>query len=178
MSNMTLVDASSWTGALYRLWHGESRKTGIADIENIISQTIDAITTHSRKKSFLKLIINALASTRVGIESMMTTYRDDPAMIGRLQVQLTNIDLQLEEHRDLIKGYTVDGADENIVDAVVQGTDTDDKEGLKRFLMGSSNSDEKITDRADRERYEREKAEYRRRRRRAKQSMEESENIE
>jgi len=134
MSNMTLVDSSSWTGAIYRFWYGESRKTGMSDIENIISQTIDAIGTHNKKPAFLKLIINALASTRVGLESMTTTYRDDPAMIGRLQVQLTNIDLQLEEHRDLIKGYT--NAEKNVVDDVVKATDTDDKEGLRNFLLG------------------------------------------
>lgn len=135
MSNMKLVDSTSWTGAIYRFWYGESRKTGMSDIENIISQTIDAIGTHKTKPAFLKLIINALASTRVGLESMTTTYRDDPAMIGRLQVQLTNIDLQLEEHRDLIKGYT---NDEKIIDDVVKAADTDDKEGLRNFLRGNS----------------------------------------
>lgn len=138
MSNMTLIDASSWTGALYRFWYGESRKTGMADIENIISQTIDAITTHKHKPAFLRLIINALASTRVGLESMTTTYRNDPAMIGRLRVQLTNIDLQLGEHRDLIKGYRNQEPDEKIINAVVQGTDTNDKEGLRNFLMGKT----------------------------------------
>ena len=105
MSNMTIVEASSWAGKFQRAWNNENRKTNMTDIENIISQTIDCINTHKKNPAFLRLIINALADTRVGIESMITTYRNDQAMIGRLQVQLTNIDLQLEKHRHLIKGY-------------------------------------------------------------------------
>lgn len=169
LSNMTLIDSSSWTGALYRFWYGESRKTGISDIENIISQTIDAIATHKNKPAFLRLIINALASTRVGLESMITTYRDDPAMIGRLQVQLTNIDLQLEEHRDLIKGYSKSSEDgktiEKAVDSVVESSDAPDKEGLRKFLLGqqlsasgdsnsnnNSNSTNSLTETSDKDR--------------------------
>jgi hypothetical protein len=143
---MTLVDASSWTGAFWRAWYGESRKSVMADIENIISQTIDSIGTHREQPAFLRLIINALASTRVGLESMFTTYRNDPAMIGRLQVQLTNIDLQLEKHRDLIKGYKA--PDEKIIDEMVQNSDSPDTDGFKKFLMsqhssntGNNNSD-------------------------------------
>lgn len=134
MSSMKLVDSSSWYGAVYRFWYGESRKTVISEIENIITQTIDSIRTHRTKPGFLKLIINALASTRVGLESMLSTYRDDPAMRGRLQVQLANIDFQLEEHQDLIKGYTTD---EKIIDEVVKETESEDKEGLRNFLRGN-----------------------------------------
>lgn len=136
MSNMTLVESTSWYGSFYRFWYGESRKTVISEIEDIIGQTIDAIVAHKSKTSFLKLIINALASTRVGIESMKNTYRGDPAMIGKLQVQLTNIDLQLEEHRHLITGYA--HHDEKIVNEVVETAETSDKEGFKNFLMGNS----------------------------------------
>jgi hypothetical protein len=140
MSNMTLVDASSWSGAFWRAWYGESRKTVMTDIENIISQTIDSIVTHREQPAFLRLIINALASTRVGLESMSTTYRNDPAMIGRLLVQLTNIDLQLEKHRDLIKGYKDKAPDEKIIDALVQNSDSPDTEGFRKFLLSQSSS--------------------------------------
>ena len=133
LSKMTLVNSSSWTGALYRFIHGETRKTGITDIENIISETVDSINTHKKNLPFLKLIINAMASTRVGIESMIITYRDDPAMIGRIRVQLTEIDLQLEKHRELIKGYIID---DDMIEDVVNATETDDKEGLRQFLKG------------------------------------------
>ena len=84
ITNMTFVDSSSWYGSFYRTWFGESRKTSISAIEKIISETIDSISIHQNNKSFLKLIINALASTKVGLETMTTTYRGDPDMIGRL----------------------------------------------------------------------------------------------
>lgn len=105
MNNMTLIDSSSWLGAAYRAWYGESRKTVMPDVEKIISETIDSVQTHRNNKEFLSLIINALSETRLGLESMMSTYRSDPDMIGRLKVQLKSIDLQLEKHRHLIKGY-------------------------------------------------------------------------
>lgn len=140
MSNMTLVDSTSWIGSIYRSWYGESRKTVIADIGDIINQTIEAIATHRNKPGFLRLLINALASTRVGIESMKNTYRNDPAMISSIQVQLTNIDLQLQEYRHLITGYASSSknVDENIINEMVETSETNDKEGFKNFLMGTS----------------------------------------
>lgn len=143
MSSMTLVDGSSWWGALYRSYHGESRKSVMTDIEKIISETIDAIKMHSGRKTFLSLIINALAGTRVAIESMTTTYKDDPDMISRIRVQLQNIDLQLDRYRHMIKGYVGDDIkdyQEKIIDAVVNSSDTADKAGLKNFLMGKTPS--------------------------------------
>jgi len=106
ISNMTLVDGSSWWGTLWRGWYyGENKKTVMTEISKIVNETIDAITTHKNRDEFLKLIVNALANTRVGIESMKTTYRHSPETISHLDVQLTNIDLQLNRYRYLIKGY-------------------------------------------------------------------------
>jgi len=148
MSNMTLVDSTSWLGSIYRSWYGESRKTVIADIGDIINQTIDAISAHRNKPGFLRLLINALASTRVGIDSMKNTYRNDPAMISSIQVQLTNIDLQLQEYRHLITGYASSSKtiDENIVNEMVETTETNDKEGFKNFLMGNSSVTQSVKD--------------------------------
>jgi len=117
MSDSSFTDTTSWVGKwggkFWRFWwYKEDRNTVMSDIENLITDTIDAINTHKDREAFLRLIINALASTRVGLHSMTTTYRDDPALIGRLQVQLTNIDLQLEKYRYLIKGY--DEKDDNV----------------------------------------------------------------
>lgn len=190
MSSMTLIDSSSWLGAVYRGWKGETRKTAISDIENIISQTIDEIHTHRNKPAFLRLIINALASTRVGLESMLTTYRDDPSMIGDVKVQLANIDLRLEEHRDLIKGYTNEkkytNNEKKIIDEMVNSSDMNDKDGMRNFLIGnqslphhnrssSSNSNNNsessdLSEQRDRDR--------RRRRHRVKHSTDGSENAE
>lgn len=145
ITNMTLIDASSWSGAIYRAWFGESRKTAISDIEKIISETIDSISIHIHNNAFLRLIINALASTRVGLETMTTTYRSDPDMIGRLKVQLTNIDLQLEEYRPLIKGYKTK-EEATIIERVVQSVETDDKESFRNFLTGNTEPLKPVSD--------------------------------
>lgn len=145
ITNMTLIDASSWSGAIYRAWFGESRKTAISDIEKIISETIDSISIHIHNNAFLRLIINALASTRVGLETMTTTYRSDPDMIGRLKVQLTNIDLQLEEYRPLIKGYK-SKEDATIIEKVVQSAETADKESFRNFLTGNTDTLKPVSD--------------------------------
>jgi len=174
MTNMTLIDATSWSGAFWRAWYGESRKTVMSDIENIVSETVDAINQHKKKGDFLRLIVNALASTRVGLESMKTTYRSDPSTIGRLEVQLKNIDLQLEKYRNLIKGYSgseTSETSEKIIDTVVQNTETSDKEGLRDFLLGKNLTAEKVPEKP----VEKEK---RHRRRRVRQSTDGSESHE
>ena len=100
MTNMTFSDATSWVDAFWRGWYyRETKKTLISDIEKIINETIDAINNHQHNLDFLGLIINALAATRVGIESMTTTYRTHPETVGQIKVQLQNIDLQLNRCR-------------------------------------------------------------------------------
>lgn len=105
MSNMTFVDCNSWFGAFQRNWNGESRKSLIAAIEQIVGETTESINSHYDNDFLLRLIINALPEARLGVESLKITYREDPEIISRVSVQLTNIDLQLERFRDLIKGY-------------------------------------------------------------------------
>lgn len=140
MTNMTLADASSWVDAFWRRWYGESKKSVLSDVEKIISETIDSITVHQNKPEFLRLIINALASTRVGIESMTTTYRNFPETVGSLKVQLANIDLQLQRHRSMIKGYDNNhtSGEIAIIDTIVKSSDQHDKEGLRQFLLGKT----------------------------------------
>lgn len=105
MSKMTFIDATSWFGAFQRSWNGESRKSLMAAVEQIIGETTEAINAHFDSEFLLRLIINALPDARLGVESLKTTYRDDPEIISRVSVQLTNIDLQLDKFRELIKGY-------------------------------------------------------------------------
>jgi len=105
MTNMTFVESDSWAGSFYRrYWVKETRKSVISDIEKIVGKTIDSINAH-KDTPFLNIIINALSEAKVGIESLRVTYRDDPEIKSRVSVQLKNIDLQLDAHRHLIKGY-------------------------------------------------------------------------
>lgn len=113
MSDMTFVDASSWVGSVVRAWKGESRKTFINEVEKIISQTLEAINTHKNTEYLLSLIINSLSVTKIGVESLKITYRGDPEMLARIDVQITNMDLPLNKYRGLIKGYRHDGVEKD-----------------------------------------------------------------
>ena len=105
MNNMTLVDSSSWIGAIKRYITGESRDGIIREIRNIVDKAIESIQTH-KDKEFLSLIINKLGQARQGIETLKVTYRSDPKMISRISVILANIDLQLQKNRNFLKGYS------------------------------------------------------------------------
>lgn len=131
MSNMTFVDDDSWIGSFYRrFWVKESRKTVISDIEKIINETIESIKVH-KDTVFLKLIINSLSEARIGIDSMKVTYRDDPNIKSRISVQLKNIDIQLEMHRHLIKGYQT--GPKVVKDMKIHKNDKDDFPQKKLF---------------------------------------------
>lgn len=140
MSNMTIVDGDTWTGAFYRFFKGEDRKTCLTVIENIVSQAIDSISVHERKKSFLALVVNALAEARVGVESMLTTYRDDAETKGKIQVQLTNIDIQLDKYRSLIKGYRPEDNNEYYDSSRnnKNKNDVDSNDGIKNTYLKTS----------------------------------------
>lgn len=129
MSNMTLVDASSWYGSFQRSWQGESRKSLIAAVEQIVSETVEAINEHSIDEFLLRLIINALPKAREGVDSLKITYRSDPEIISRVCVQLTSLDLQLEKYRDLIKGY-----EKEILSSVSNSSEAED---IADFVRGS-----------------------------------------
>jgi hypothetical protein len=105
MSDMSFVKTDSYlVGPIIRWWKGESRKTLVPDIEKIVDEAIIKLTTYKDNEKYVSLIINLLASDRVSIESLITTYREDPKMISNIKVILTNIDLQLDQYRHLIKG--------------------------------------------------------------------------
>lgn len=104
MNDMTLVDAKSWLGAFKRYLNGESREVAIRETKSIVDRAIDSIQTHTAR-DLLTLIVNRLARARRGIETMKTTYRYDPKIIAQINVILSNVDLQLQKNRHLIKGY-------------------------------------------------------------------------
>ena len=99
-----LVDSTSWSGAFYRFYKGENRNNSISKIEQIVSQTIDAIETH-KNTDHIKIIINYFSDAREGVNSLLTVYSDDPDIKARIKVQLDIIDLQLDRFRHLIKGF-------------------------------------------------------------------------
>jgi hypothetical protein len=102
--NRVLVDAESWSGALYRLYKGENRLGVITKVEQIINSAVEAI-ENQKYSEHLSLTINSLYNSYHGLNNLLNTYESDPNMKARINVQLKNIDIQLERYRHLIKGF-------------------------------------------------------------------------
>lgn len=98
LSDMSLVESTSWFGALTRSFKGESRKTMLASTEKIIEETIEAINIYS-SSDYLPLLIHRLYDARRGIDSLKTTYHNDHNTKSRISVILDDIDIQLEKYR-------------------------------------------------------------------------------
>lgn len=102
-SSRSIVE-DTFMGRAYRHWNSEDRIVTMTKIEEIVGRTIDEISNH-QNTNFISILINAFAKARNGIETLLTTYQKDPDIRSRINVQLQNIDLQLNEYRNLIKGY-------------------------------------------------------------------------
>ena len=102
-NNMSFVSADSWIGAFKRAYYQENRETTIQYINNVINSTISAINCYN-ESDYLRNIINSLNGAKIGIEKFQSTYRDDPKLRSKLNVCLSNIGIQLEKYKHLIKG--------------------------------------------------------------------------
>ena len=63
ISDKVIVEGSSWTGSLYRFLKGENRTNAVMKIEQIVTQTVDAIETH-KNSDHIKIIINYFSNRR------------------------------------------------------------------------------------------------------------------
>ena len=115
ISDMSVVDSGSWFGAIIRFSKGENRKALVAEIEKISEEVVDTLNSLATHKSevFVKLIVNGIAEARLGICNLKSTYKDDPATTTRIDVILSNIDIQLEAYHKYIKGYSSDDSDDS-----------------------------------------------------------------
>ena len=101
MNNMSFVNANSISGSLYRIYLSESAGNLMLHINQIISATTEAIKEYE-KSAFLPIIINTLHRASKGISKLNTTYKDRPNVLSQLKVCMTNIQLQLDNHKNLI----------------------------------------------------------------------------
>lgn len=106
MGTMSFTESNSWMGSLNRSLNGEGRKGLMVHLTQIIQQAIAAINEY-QDTEFCKLIVNNLAQAKVGIQSLTTTYQDDPNIVAHVDVCIANIDLQLEKNRSLLDGHQV-----------------------------------------------------------------------
>ena len=104
MGSMDFVDSNSWWGALKRSFTGEGRKSLMVHINQIIQQSITAISEY-KDTEFCTIIVNNLAQAKIGIQNLSTTYQDDPSIVAQINICISNIDLQLEKNRLLLDGH-------------------------------------------------------------------------
>jgi len=143
MSNRVIVDGESWAGAFYRTWKGENRINTVAKIEQIVNQTVDAIDDH-KDTEYIGIIINSFNYARNGVAALIETYQSDPDMKARLNVQLKNIDLQLDQYRSLIKGYSEEPESNEKKDKKEENSDEVEIDLTSDFFGGSSSEKRKI----------------------------------
>lgn len=104
VSNFTFTESSSWWGSFQRTLSGENRKGLMTHLNQIIDQAITAIAEY-KDTEFCALIVNQLSQAKIGIVNLCTTYKDDPGVVARINVCITNIDLQLEKNKLLLDGH-------------------------------------------------------------------------
>jgi len=101
------VDSKTWGGAIYRFFKGENRSDLISETEKIVERSVDAIKSH-KETDYIKIIITYFYRARSGVANLLSTYKDDPEMISRINVQLTNMDIQIKRYQKYIDAYKQD----------------------------------------------------------------------
>lgn len=104
LSNFSFEDAGSWWGAIRRTIYGENRKSLITHLNQIINKAINCIEEY-KETEFCSMVVNHLAKSKIGIESLLTTYQDDPHTVSNIEVIIRNIDTQLNKNRHLLDGH-------------------------------------------------------------------------
>lgn len=105
MGDMVFVDSSSWYGSFYRSFYGESKKSMLLHINQIIDQAIGAIDEYANTE-FIEIIVATLSKAKIGIINLITTYQDHPHVISQVNVIISNINLQLERNRRYLQMKT------------------------------------------------------------------------
>jgi hypothetical protein len=99
------VDDSTWSGWFYRTFIvKEGRKDVLSEVEKIIERAVDSIKNH-KESDYIKVIIKYFYKARTGVANLLTTYKGSPDIISRINVQLTNMDIQIERYKKHIDGY-------------------------------------------------------------------------
>lgn len=100
--SLTFSNSGSLIDSMYRNITGENRKNLISHLLRIINQTISAINEY-KDTEYCKMIINHLASAKVGIQALIITYQGDPGIIAELETIMANINLQLGKNTCLLE---------------------------------------------------------------------------
>ena len=101
------VSASSWVGAAYRAWHGESRSKMLQHLKETVKNTDDAI-NNPQNGDFLPLIINSLYGANKGVVNLSETYQDDPDVLKEISNELANMAVHLYRYQYLINENNIE----------------------------------------------------------------------
>ena len=101
------VSASSWAGAAYRLWRGESRNKMLEHLKETVKKTDDAI-NNPQNADFLPLIINSLYGANKGVVNLSETYQDDPEVLKDISIELANMAVHLYRYQYLISENNIE----------------------------------------------------------------------
>jgi hypothetical protein len=96
MFHLNFVDGISWSGAFYRMFYGENRRSMVMEINLIVDQLIINLKNYQQTE-FYKLIYDVMFRIKnEGLMNLIETYKQYPETIAELRVILNNIDLQLK----------------------------------------------------------------------------------
>ena len=112
-TDMTFVDADSWFGAFQRTRYHESKDTIMMEIENIIDETSQQIES-CKDPDFIKILIEALAKAKEGINRLFITYEEYPNTKSKLNVCLASIQIQLDRYYKIRVDGTLSSRKESV----------------------------------------------------------------
>ena len=101
------VSASSWLGAMYRRYYGESRSKMLEHLKETVKKTDEAI-SNPQNGDFLPLIINSLYGANKGVVNLSETYQDDPDVLKDISIELANMAVHLYRYQYLINENNIE----------------------------------------------------------------------
>ena len=106
-NDRVLVSASSWIGAAYRRYYGESRNKMLEHLKETVKKTDDAI-NNPQNAEFLALIINSLYGANKGVLNLADTYHDDEETTKEIAKELNSMAVHLYRYQYLINENNIE----------------------------------------------------------------------
>ena len=85
---------AEWIPAWFKRWWAQQTRT--ADLSRIQSLYNDAMTIMNEGHPQAERLQTYLSESRKGLESLMTTYRNDPTIVARIEVILDSVTHSVE----------------------------------------------------------------------------------
>jgi hypothetical protein len=108
VNSRDFVDDNTWGGWFYRTFIvKESRKDVLAEVEKIVERAVEAIKNH-KDTDYILVLIQYFYKARSGVSNLLATYKGSPDIVSRINVQLTNMDIQIKRYQRYIDGYKIE----------------------------------------------------------------------